>query len=79
MLDVLKDYFAPVIGALGMFASYVAGRERTRHRISEVSADLAAVQADLKAMQIAQAAQNIQLATIITDLKWIKEKTEGRA
>ena len=78
MLDYLKDYFAPAVWALGMFASYVAGRERTRHRISEVSADLAAVQTDLKAMQIAQAAQNIQLATIITDLKWIKANSEGK-
>lgn len=78
MMDQLKEWWPQTVAAVGMFASYIAGRERTRHRISAVTEDLAKVQADLKALQASTASQDIKLATMMTDLKWLKANMEGR-
>lgn len=78
MIESIREWWGPLIGGAGMFASYVAGRERTRHRIAEVSSDLEAVQGEVKALRDLVSAQSIQLATIITNLEWIKANQESK-
>ena len=78
MMDQLKEWWPQTVAAIGMFASFIAGRERTRQRISEVKGDVAQVQTDVKSLQASTAAQDIKLATMMTDLKWLKANMEGR-
>lgn len=49
-----------------MFASFIAGRERSRLRIREVTQDLDEVESDLKTVKDSVVALNVQLARVET-------------
>ena len=60
----------------GVQCRYVAGRERTRSRIREVTDDLVQVQNDLRKVADQVASQNVQLAAINANLEWLKRNAE---
>ena len=78
MIDALKEWWGPLIGALGMFASYIAGKERTRSRIREVTEDLDEVKTDLKTVKDGMATLAVQMATMTANIDWIKRDAEKR-
>lgn len=77
MLDVLKDYWGPLMGAAGMFGGYVTGREQTKARIREVSEDLLVLQTRMGRLEDTLANQSVILAKISTDMEWIKERSKS--
>lgn len=74
MLEMIKEWWPQAVFMAGMFASYVAGKERTRARIKEVTDDLIEVQKDLRAVNIKLSEQSVQLAAINANLEWLKKE-----
>lgn len=78
MIDQIKEYWGPIVGLAGMFASYVAGREKTRAKISEVSGELERVQSELKTLGAAMSSMQVTVATMATNIDWLKKNAEGK-
>lgn len=76
MIDQIREYWGPIVGIAGMFASYVAGREKTRAKISEVSADLEQLQGEMRVMTEAMADLKVSVAAMATNIEWLKRNAE---
>lgn len=78
MLDTLREWWGPIIGGAGMFASYIAGKERNQARLKEVTADLSELQKDFRKLNETVANQSSQLAAIGANIEWLKKHAEKR-
>lgn len=86
-MELIREWWVVVVGGAGMFASYVAGKERTRweiHQIGDLVARLERTMGDRIAhlerlnqtLADAHAKQAIAMAEMAVEMKHLKEAVQ---